>query len=179
MSVATCIARLKDDTRGVALVEFACVLPVLLLMYLAGYQLADALSCNRKVTITTRAVADLTTQNSTITPTQLSTILNASTQIMAPYNASNALVRVSELSTDTNGNTTVVWSNDNRGSGGRAVNSSYTLPASIKVNGSFIILSEVTYAYKPAVSFGIVGPLSLADKIYMNPRVSNSVDMSS
>jgi Flp pilus assembly protein TadG len=179
MSFATCLARLRDDRRGVALVEFACVVPVLLLMYLAGYQLSDALSCNRKVTITTRAAADLTTQNSTITQTQLATILSASSKIMAPYNVSNAVVRVTELSTDTSGNTTVVWSQDNRGSGGRAVNSSYVLPPAIKVNGTFIILSEVSYAYKPAVNFGIVGPLALGDTIYMNPRVSNSVDMQS
>jgi hypothetical protein len=94
---------------------------------------------------------------------------------MAPYNAANALVRVSELSTDATGKTTVVWSRI-PGSVGRVAGSTYALPATIKTNSTNIIVAEVSYAYKPAVNFSIVGPLQLTDVIYMNPRVSNSVD---
>ena len=169
------LRRFAEHRGGLALVEFAMVLPFLLLLYLAGYQVSDALSCNRKVTITTRAVADLTTQYSAITDDGITDILNASTKIMAPYNAANAMVRVSELSTDATGKTTVVWSRIATGVG-RAAGSSYTLPATIKTNGTNMIVAEVSYAYKPAVNFGIVGPLNLSDVIYMNPRVSNSVD---
>ncbi len=176
MKAALRLARFKNDESGVALVEFACVMPVLLLMYLGGYQLTDALSCNRKVTITARAIADLTTQNATVTTSTVNTFLSAATQILAPYKASNAVVRVTEFQTDANGNTTVAWSKDNQG-GGLTAGSQYTLPANIKVNKSCIILSEVTYAYRPAVSFRIVKPLTLADHIYMNPRVSPSVDL--
>jgi Flp pilus assembly protein TadG len=169
------LGTLKDDESGLALVEFACVMPVLLLMYLGGYQLTDALSCNRKVTITARAIADLTTQNATVTTSTVNTFLSAATQILAPYKASNAVVRVTEFQTDANGNTTVAWSKDNQG--GLTAGSQYTLPPNIKINKSCIILSEVTYAYRPAVSFRIVGPLTLTDHIYMNPRVSPSVDL--
>jgi len=171
---ATRLAGLRNDERGVALVEFACVLPVLLLMYLGGYQVMDALSCNRKVTITARAVADLTTQNAGVTNSSVATILSAATEIMAPYKATNALVRVTELQTDSKGNTTVFWSQDNRGSG-LAQTTAYALPTNIKVNGSCIIISEVFYSYTPPVTFGIVGPLSLSDKIYMNSRTSNQI----
>lgn len=172
---ANLLFRLAKEDGGLALVEFACVLPVLLLMYLAGAQLTDALSCNRKVTITARAVADLTTQNASVTPAQLQTILNAAAKVMAPYAVSNATVQVSELYTDTSGNTTVKWSTNSAG-GGYAANASYTLPSQIKVNDSYVIVGQVVYAYKPAIAYSIVGPLTLADTIYMNPRVSNSVD---
>jgi Flp pilus assembly protein TadG len=171
-----CLLRLALDRRGVALVEFALVVPILLLMYLAGYQICDALSCNRKVTITARAVADLTTQNSSVSSAQLATILNASSKIMAPYAVSNAMVRVSELSTDSAGNTKVIWSQANDGISGRVKNSSYTLPTTIKTNGSFLVMSEVVYSYKPPVDFGIVKPLTLSDNMYMSPRVSASID---
>ncbi|WP_454883914.1 TadE/TadG family type IV pilus assembly protein [Sphingomonas oryzagri] len=167
--------RLGKETRGVALIEFAMVLPVLLMLFLASYQISDALACNRKVTITARAVADLTTQSSTLTSTQQSDILNASSKIMAPYKSSNALVRVTELYTDASGNTTVQWSNAINGSK-RAAGSAYTLPPSIKILKTYMVVAEVNYAYTPAVNFGIVGPLSLSDVIYMNPRVSDSVN---
>ncbi len=169
------LARLGRDEHGMVLVEFACVMPVLLLMYLGGVQLMDALSCNRKVTITARAVADLTTQNAAVTDTLISTYLSAATQIMAPYSATNALVRVTELQTDTSGNTTVVWSQDNQGGGGLADGSKFTMPTNIKVNGTCIILSEVFYSYRPPVNFRIVKALSLSDRIYMNARTSNQI----
>ena len=35
--------------------------------------------------------------------------------------------------------------------------------------------ARVVYAYKPAVSFGLVPNLTFGDTIYMNPRNSNSV----
>lgn len=171
----SCLTRFRGDDRGLALVEFACVLPVLLLMYLSGYQLTDALSCNRKVTIAARAVADLTTQNATLTNAQITTILNVSSKVLAPYNVSNATVRVTEFVTDKNGNTTVYWSHDLSG-GGRTPGSAFTLPANIKVNSSYIVLSEVSYSYKPPINFKIVGPLTLGDTVYMNPRVSASVE---
>ena len=170
--------RIVEDERGLALVEFACVLPVLLLMYLAGYQLTDALSCNRKVTIATRAVADLITQNSSVTTTQVNTILSASSKVLTPYSASNALIRVTEFTTDSNGNTTVTWSMDNRG-GGRSKGTTFILPPAIKMNSTSIILSETVYSYSPAVTFRTVGPLTLSDTVYMNPRVSSTVDLQS
>ena len=175
MRLAIRLAGLRRDERGVALVEFACVLPVLLLMYLAGYQLTDALSCNRKVTITARAVADLTSQNASLSNDQVTSILNAASKVLIPYKVSNALVRVTELTTDDKGNTTVTWSHDNKG-GGRTPKTSFTLPPAIKVANTSVILSEVTYSYTPSVTFGIVQPMTLADAIYMNPRVSNTVD---
>jgi Flp pilus assembly protein TadG len=51
--------RLACDARGVALVEFAICLPVLILLYLGAYVISDAITCNRKVTRSARAVTDL------------------------------------------------------------------------------------------------------------------------
>lgn len=174
-----CLRTLLRDTRGVALVEFACVLPVLLLMYLAGYQVSDALSCNRKVTIAARAMADLTTQNSSVTTGQMSIILSASSKIMAPYNAANAGVRISELYTDAKGKTTVYWSVPNANTTALTKGSAYTLPASLNNANSYdtyLVMSEVNYSYQPAVNFGIVRPITLSDRIFMNPRLSKSVE---
>lgn len=53
-SVPRFVAALRDR-RGVAMVEFALILPVMLVLYLGGAQLQDGIACNRKVTIATRA----------------------------------------------------------------------------------------------------------------------------
>jgi Flp pilus assembly protein TadG len=175
MSAIARLRALAKDKRGVALVEFAFVFPVLLLMYLGGYQITDALSCNRKVTISARAVADLTTQNASVDTGRMGVILGAAGKVMAPYDVANAAVQVTEVYTDTSGNSKVVWSKNNQGTG-LAAGTAYTLPTNIKINDSYVIVGSVVYSYTPAVTFGIVGPLTLGDVVYMNPRVSNSVD---
>lgn len=168
------IATLRRNERGVALVEFAYVLPVLLVMFLGAYEFSDAIACSRKVTITARAVADLTSQYSLLTGSQTDTLLNASGQIMAPYPASKALVRVTELTTDKDGNTTVTWSRAIHGER-RNPGDAFTLPKNIMVKSSSLILGEVAYAYTPVANVGSLGSLSLTQSIYMVPRVSSTV----
>ncbi|WP_447411811.1 TadE/TadG family type IV pilus assembly protein, partial [Clostridium perfringens] len=56
-------AMLRRDRRGTVLVEFAVMLPVMLVLWMGSLQIEDGIACNRKVTIATRAVADLVAQN--------------------------------------------------------------------------------------------------------------------
>lgn len=178
----TLIGRLALADEGLSLVEFAFALPILLLLYLGGYQLSDAIACNRKVTIAARAVADLTSQFDTsitpVTAAQIATVLDASAQIMAPYDAANALVRVSEIQIDPTGKPVLVWSQAKNGSKLTDLNT-LSVPSQLtSMPNTYLILSQVNYAYTPAVTYGAVGPLSLADAIYMSPRRSQRVDCS-
>ncbi|NDU79348.1 pilus assembly protein, partial [Actinomadura sp. DSM 109109] len=63
--------RLFRDERGIALVEFALSVPLLLLMFIGSYQLTDAISAYRKVTTATRAIADLSSQYTTVSNSDL------------------------------------------------------------------------------------------------------------
>src|SRR5438045_1745239 len=96
--------RLLSDRRGVAAAEFAMSLPFLVLLYLGGYQLSDAISAYRKVAVATRTVADLTSQYTSVSDDEVNTILNASTQVLYPYKVSAAKVTVSQIKMDASGN---------------------------------------------------------------------------
>ena len=138
------IARLARDTRAVSATEFAIVLPFLVAMYLGGYQLSDAISAYRKVTTTTRTVADLTSQFSSISDAELDTVLAASQQVMTPYKVANAELTVSQIVVDDKGVVTVDWS---RGLNTTALTpgSAYTLPASIKQNNTSLFVATIKY----------------------------------
>ena len=79
-----------SDRRGVAASEFAMSLPFLVLLYIGGYQLSDAISAYRKVAVATRTVADLTSQYTSVSYDDLDEILNASAQVLSPYKISAA-----------------------------------------------------------------------------------------
>jgi Flp pilus assembly protein TadG len=168
---------LVPDKSGVALVEFAFVAPLLLLMFLGGYQLTDAITCNRKVTITARAVADLTSQYALISASQVQTLLSASNQIMWPYNASNAMMRVSILNIDGSGNATVGWSQALNGTK-RTANTSVTLPSGTGLTNTAVVYGEVQYTYTPAFTYGLLGTTTLTQNVIMMPRLSSTITCS-
>nr|WP_277924505.1 TadE/TadG family type IV pilus assembly protein [Sphingomonas sp. CROZ-RG-20F-R02-07] len=168
--------KLATDTRGLALIEFAIVLPILLTLYLGGFQLGDGIACSRKITIATRAIADLIAQNQSgsTTASEVDSNLSAATQVLAPYAASNAVIRITEVGTDYNLKTTVQWS---RAANGAAYKPGAvaTIPLAMRIPGTYFLFAETSYAYTPSVNFGFVNAMNLSDSLYMLPRNSNSI----
>ena len=167
---------LRDDVRGVALVEFALILPVMLILYLGGVQLQDAMACKRKVTITARAAVDLISQNTTgqKTGAEVQSNLIAALQVMQPYTTGDAQIRVSEVFTDASGNTSVVWSRGQKVAGypkGQPI----AIPPAMKTPRSTFLLAEVSYPYSPPTSFGQFGPMTLSDMLWMVPRNTDQI----
>ena len=167
-------ARFRLDRSGASAVEFALVLPLMLALFFGGYVYSETVSINRKVTITTRAIADLTSQYVLMSTNDMTTVLAASTQIIAPFDATPLSIRVSEITVDLLGKATIKWS---AGQNSTPYNQGdkYTLPVGTATPGFYYILSEVSYTYTPPALYGIVKPFTLSDSILMLPRVSTSV----
>lgn len=165
------IRRLALETRAVSAVEFALCLPFLVTLYIGGYQLSDAISAYRKVTTTTRAVADLTSQYTAVTDSDLQTVLLAAQQIMAPYDLNNAKLTVSQIKIDGSGNATVAWS------AGKNVNAlttgaSFTLPAAIRQPNTYLIVAGVDYQYVPTLASTLIGSFTMRDQVILSARAA-------
>ena len=110
------LRRLLLCTSGVALVEFAFVLPVMLLLYFGGMSVSELIAVNRKVTVATRSLTDLVSR--TISPaiiyndpsaTSASTSLSASAIALAPYKLDAATQQISLLRVCDASHAYVVW----------------------------------------------------------------------
>jgi Flp pilus assembly protein TadG len=69
-------SRLRDFAHGqggLAAVEFAMLLPFMLMAYLGGIEIGDGVAIDRKVAITTRSVADLASRFTTIADSDMAT----------------------------------------------------------------------------------------------------------
>jgi len=171
------VRNLWIDIRAVAAVEFAIVLPFMLLLYVGGVELGDGLAISVKSSETAHTIADLVSRNACVTDSTLNTMLGASTAVIAPYPITNATITVSEVSTDASGNATVTWSKALGGSP-RPVNQPMTLPAALGTPSPAnisMILGEVTYQYTPNLGYTVSGTVPIGDSYYLFPRVSSTV----
>lgn len=169
------IAALRRDRRAIGAVEFALAAPFMVLLYIGGFQLMDAISAYRKVVITDRALADLTTQNVTITPAQADSILNGARQVMTPYSTANATLIITQIKFDENGVPSIDWSRSNDGT--EIYPTDLNVPGDIAVPNSYVVLSQIIYRYRPSVGGNLIGPITFSDHIFMNPRRSNAIPM--
>lgn len=173
---ATGLSRLACDERGVSAVEFAFILPLMLALYFGGVQLSQAIGIDRKVTLSARTVADLVTRVASIDSAGVNNVLNAATAVMSPYadssNASRLMVRVSLIKIDKQSNATIEWS---RAKNGNVLSGAVTVPPDLLLPETYLVLGEATYSYDPPMGHALTGTMGLNDKIYMRPRLSESV----
>jgi Flp pilus assembly protein TadG len=146
----------------------------MLTLYLGSVEISQGVGIDRKVTLTSRTVADLASQVSSINNTDMSNLLDASTSVIAPYDATKLQVTVSEITIDANGTAKIAWS-DTRNGTAQTVGATVSLPTALKVANTSLIWSQVSYAYTPTIGYVISGTLNLSDQIYMRPRVSDTV----
>jgi Flp pilus assembly protein TadG len=165
---------LRRDQRGVSAVEFAMILPLMVTLYLGAVEISQGVAIHRKVTLTARTVADLASQTSNISGSQMTNLLNASAAVISPFEVGKLKVTVSQVVIDSNGNANIDWSETLNGTK-RAKGSSVTLPNALKVADTYLIWSEVSYYYTPTIGYVVTGSLTLSDKIYMRPRLSDKV----
>jgi Flp pilus assembly protein TadG len=168
------------DNRGVSAVEFAIVLPVMIVMYLGCNEVGNGLTVARKVTHITSTLSDLVTQSKSISSTDMTNILNAASSILTPYPSSVGTtkllkIKVSQFKIDANSKVTVDWSsalNDTALTKGATITN---LPAGVKVASTYLISAEVHYAYTPTIGYVMTGTFDLHDQFYLRPRLSDSV----
>jgi Flp pilus assembly protein TadG len=172
------LARFADDCRGVSAVEFALLLPMMLAVLFGSVSVSRGIATDRKVALTAHAIADISSQYTSINNAEMTNILNASSAIIAPYPVTNLQAVVSELSINAQGQASVVWSDALNGTA-RATGETVTIPAALAVANSYLILGEVTYNYDPTFGYAATKALTLSDQIYMRPRQSTSVTRSS
>ncbi len=175
---ANIFRRFGASTGGVAAIEFAMIMPVLAVMFLASFDGGRAIAAYMKVRATTSALAGIANQYSTIQSTDMTSIVGAASLVLAPYPStlSNPAITISQITISSTGTATISWSYSQGGTA-RAQGSSITLPATaLDANSTYLILAEVNYTFTPLFGYFTAGTLTFSDNLYVTPRVSNCIN---
>lgn len=173
-NVSALVRRFGRDGRGVSAVEFALIAPLLVTIYFGSIEITSAVAVDRKMTLVAHTVADLVTQSSSITNSEITDILNAAAAVSSPYSTANLKVTVSSVVINASNQATVCWSDTLNGTK-HSFGETVTLPSALNVANTSLIWGEVTYNYKPLFGTVFKTNLTLGDTIYMRPRISAKV----
>jgi Flp pilus assembly protein TadG len=181
-----------EDRSAMAAIEFAFILPLMLVVFFGTVAFSSGLASARKVTLTASALADLTSEMpaagnvAPVADSDLQNNFNASISIMNPYlqgGQTSVTASISEIYVDSNGKATYQWIRAAiAGPGATQVSFATSihnpgdpvtdLPTALLVNKTYLIRSDVGYTYQPTIGYGLMaqGGVPLSDTAYSRPR---------
>lgn len=166
--------QLHHNRRGVAAVEFAMILPVMLIIYFGIVETGQAVMIDRKVTQLTRSLVDLSSQVATISDTERDNIFNAAQTVMMPYTNVAPKMSIHHIVIDSAGVAKVCWS-EQRNSTKLARGDTVTLPADVRLPNTSIVMAQASYDFTPAVGWIIKSKITIGGSpIYMRPRLGKA-----
>lgn len=164
------------DRRGVAAVEFAFILPLLVTLYLGSVETTFAIIADRKVTNLTSTMADLVAQTKTVNDAEMENIFKASAPIMQPYDTNTLEMVLTQVEIDSDGDVSVMWSEAGPFGGTAYGNGDpFELPDGLDIEDTCVIIAEVSYAYSSFLTYIISSPITLSDVFYLRPRTTQCV----
>ncbi|MGH6926590.1 MAG: TadE/TadG family type IV pilus assembly protein [Propylenella sp.] len=167
-----------SEERGMAAVEFALILPILVVLWIGGVEMTQALSIDRRLNNLASAVGDLSARSKQLTYSDVDNIFDIGPGAMFPYSATGMQMRVTAVNISSGGSASVAWSRaDGTSAYADNQNMNSLVPAALRVPDSQVIMAEVYYTYTPAVGYVITGDLDLDDRMFFVPRLTQYVKL--
>lgn len=162
------------DERGTAVVEFAFVLPIMVMLFIGVIEVTNVLRLDRKVVAAAQTTADLVTQRREVNNAQLDDILTAAELIFEPFPAAAHSVGIVGVRYDPDtGDPTVDWTKSKNGGN---VSDALALAAGLGQPGEGIVVVRVSYSYTPLFFDFVMGATDIEETAVLRPRRSAFVE---
>ena len=135
----------RRENCGVAAVEFALIIPFMMLLVLGIYTISSSAAAHRKLTLAAGTVTSLIAEAPTVTTKSVNDIFTAGGLVMAPFSSATSQVHIYKVKAD--GRSCVDWSYPASGT----AQAPHSLPAGLVPAGKdgYIIASRLTYTFNP------------------------------
>lgn len=174
----------KDNCQGVAAIEFAYLLPLLMMMTYGVVELSRAVMMHKRFQRAVALVGDLVAReeeigtDATTATAEMNGMMKAAEHVMTPYSTTTLKMGVTAIKSPAPpgvaSNTTVAWSFPYHSYPVAAKNASKSMPAANMITaGNAAILVEAEYMYSPILTNLVPGfkmSYKWTDKIAHAPR---------
>ena len=170
------VRRFAGARKGIATLEFALILPVMLTLYLGAVEVTDGLSVSRRVSHATSAISDLVAQDTDIANTaEMTDIFDAASAILSPFSQTPLKVTVTAITMDSDKKATVAWGQTLHGATCPTKGSTVTVPDEFKSANGFLIRVQAEYAYKPTIGYVLPSTINISNGLYQAPRSGKAI----
>ena len=177
-----------SNQDGIAAVEFAMLLPVMITLFFGVVEVSLALLCRADVSKMASTAADLISQANTLNSADLGNVYAAAGTILYPYYDPSASgsdkpsIRLTSVVDDGSGAVgkdhltgKVAWTCTQTGTASlspatRAVGSTVTFTQPLMTEGGSVIIAEIAYNYASPTTKVISGPINFTNNFYTKPR---------
>ncbi|MCZ4280878.1 pilus assembly protein [Kiloniella laminariae] len=170
--------------RGLALVEFALILPVLLTLLAGVIEMTRYIWVNHKILRLSAEVNDLVSQSPGMSANEMNVIFEASEYVMRPFEmGADSLIIVSSVSGTGANPPQVNWRQCGAGSLSVAgsvglAGSDANIPNGLVLDPlDNIIITEVYYEYKPLIFDSVVEETRLSRVAVHSPRIRSLISI--
>ena len=183
-------SRFLSDRKGVAAVEFALVVPLMIALYLGTVEMSGGIAINKKVSRVAGTVADLVTQQTSVTEDNLQDIMEIGEAVLNPYKLQRPdilVVGIDVHSSYPQGGK-VVWSgryDEGVEENGPSAGTDIFVPPNLRFDGSFLVQVTTDLDYQPIVAWMIgntvgvvkdgIGVIEMQETYYLRPRIGGTI----
>lgn len=172
-----------QNAKGVSAVEFAMVLPFLLILLIGMVEVTGTVDHSRKVSRIASSITDLIAQAQTVDKSDLKNILEIGPTILEPYSSDNLYSIVASVTFDSDAKASVDWSYDSDGGEPWPTGAEppVSLPSTIAIADTSIVVTQTDLTYVPAFAgiftnyFQRASSYDLSDTYYLRPRLTGTV----
>lgn len=182
-SLRAYLRRFGRDERGIGAIEFAILFPVLLMLYLGAFELTLGLSVAKRTTRAAGSIADIVSQQKSVTKSTLTPMPSVASAILAPYTTTSLTLKITGVQLDASGSGTVTWSWAQDGSKPYATGSAVSVPSDLSQPSTFLIRTELALPYQ-LLSFGAdflpagSNEITISRQYYYRPRTADAITCS-
>lgn len=175
------LARLAADRRGISGIEFALILPLIIVLFAATLDLGEGLMVSRRLDQISATTSDILTQESSWSTSAVETLVEGAVSILEPFDTAALKITVSVLNVSATGTATVAWSygyqTDARATGSA---SPVDIPANIAESGVQLVVTTVEHDIT-TIFTALLSEITGLDSYHLTssaisrPRVGNTV----
>ncbi len=161
--------------QGLAALEFAILLPMMLLLLFGAVDLIDVLQSNRRVQNAAASLADVIARDTEVDDNEVAGLWAALGVLMYPDSGATMQVRVTSISIESATTARVVWSEGHGGMSALNEGETIDLPDAMMNPGTSVIFAETDYEYQSPTGFLLAGPVHIRHEAYRRSRLIDPI----
>jgi Flp pilus assembly protein TadG len=152
-----------------AAMDFAMVFPIMIVLFLGVYEVANAIILYMKVVDAADTTSDLVAQYRTVATSDLNNIYTAGQLVMEPSPGSGLGLAIASVTFDpSTGKTTIAWQ-VTRG-GAQPMTDAASAAVGLGSPGDSVIEAMATYTYKSMFGFVLPWGIQMSSRVFSRPR---------